>query len=680
MNKPTVGVQLIIRDEAELLPACLDSVANADEIVVVDTGSTDDSVAIAKTYGAKVYHSEWTDDFAEARNYGLSHGGTDWILVLDADERLHTPLDNIRQLLLESKAAAFTVNIENWLGERPEERLHHRAVRLFRAGQDYRYSGQIHEGIDASIISRHGAPAIEHSMIEIVHLGYLPAVMARKNKVSRNEKLLRRAVAEHPEDDFYSYNLAVACCQNGQLEEAQELLQHTLSRAPLLASYRPSMIRDLCKMYLSAGKMKAIDSLLARELERYSDYPDLHYLQGQSWESQGLPERAFQSYLQAEALCGQQAPREKYVSEHGICTFRPLHRMGVISQQLGKPDEAARLFHRSLQHYPLYAPALLGIVSAFQRLDVPDSDIALLLMRLVPADQAAGRAAIVEALYAADAFAAICGLPQEVFRPEQDTLLRIVSARIITGELKTAEAVIQQNRLRLASMNPNHTLLQELWKLEALCRWGQGKMLPETRLAAIPEPQRACWQWIDRRLARETAEPLESPAAAALPPLAAELVCLSVKLRLYPLATALAQLPPGQQTGLAAALYREGQLQEAGELFIELASDERTAERVAFYLGEMLFDNGHYGEAAGWFQRALEQPGQESAARIGLSVCYLQLALADLENAVNGFGGEYTHGPLLEDIAAVRNAIVLLNRTPWHTVWSCRRQQGGTLP
>jgi tetratricopeptide (TPR) repeat protein len=471
------------------------------------------------------------------------------------------------------------------------------------------------------------------------------------------------------------------------------------------------MIRDLCKIYLSTGKTKAIDSLLTRELERYGDYPDLHYLQGQSWESQGLLERAFQSYQQAEALSAQQASGEKYVSEQGISTFRPLHRMGVIARQLGKLDEAARLFHRSLQHFPLYAPALLDIVTVFQRLDVPDPDIALLLRQLVPADQAAGRAAIIEALYAADAFEAICGLPQEIVRPEKDTLLRIVSAWVLTGELKTAETVIRESKLWLTSLREDQELLRELWKLETLCGWGQGKPLREEQLAGIPEPQRSGWQWIDRRLAQKAAEcavsldsavPLEStvspdnaasldstaspeyaesPESAellAFSTLLAEFICLSVKLHLYVLATALAQLTPGHQTELAAALYKEGCLEEAGELFIELAHDERTAQRVAFYIGEMLFDKGHYGEAAGWFQQALEEPVNEAAARTGLSVCYLQLAVADLENAVNSLGGEYTHGPVLEDIAAVRNAIILLNRTPWHTVWSYRSQQGGT--
>lgn len=88
MNRPTIGVHLIIRNEAALLPACFQSVAGADELIVVDTGSEDYSIAVAEAYGARVLQYKWEDDFAKARNTGLAHATADWILVLDADEVL----------------------------------------------------------------------------------------------------------------------------------------------------------------------------------------------------------------------------------------------------------------------------------------------------------------------------------------------------------------------------------------------------------------------------------------------------------------------------------------------------------------------------------------------------------------------------------------------------------------
>ena len=86
--RPTLGVQLIVKNEAGLLPRCLATLQGADEIIVVDTGSTDQSIAVAAKYGATVVEEPWADDFSAARNTGLAHAASDWILVLDADETL----------------------------------------------------------------------------------------------------------------------------------------------------------------------------------------------------------------------------------------------------------------------------------------------------------------------------------------------------------------------------------------------------------------------------------------------------------------------------------------------------------------------------------------------------------------------------------------------------------------
>ncbi|MFD2880587.1 glycosyltransferase family 2 protein [Paenibacillus rhizoplanae] len=135
--KPTLGVQLIVNNEAELLPRCLASLQGADEIIVVDTGSTDPSVEIARRYGATVIETHWNNHFSEARNTGLSHASSSWILVLDADEVLQTSIESIKEILRGSTAEAYTVRIENLLGSRPEDRLYHSPVRLFRGGQGY---------------------------------------------------------------------------------------------------------------------------------------------------------------------------------------------------------------------------------------------------------------------------------------------------------------------------------------------------------------------------------------------------------------------------------------------------------------------------------------------------------------------------------------------------------------
>lgn len=725
MKKPTLGVHLIIRNEAALLPQCLDSLHGAaDEIVIVDTGSTDNSAAIAASYGAKVYHMNWNYDFSAARNNGLSYAETDWILVLDADEILKTPVGAITEMLRNTEAMAFTVNIENWLGSLPEDRLTHNAIRLFRNGAGYSFQGIIHEGLDASIIGKHGASVIRSSGIEIIHLGYLPGIMAQKDKISRNEHLLRRALAKDPGNDFYSYNLAVTCCQNGQLEEAAELLTRTISRAPLQASYRPSMIRDLAKIQLSLNHTQAVNALLARELPRYSDYPDLHFIQGQSWESQGLTERAFQSYQRAAAgseepaapvnASSTGAPQEaaavntgaalnagaavnaeatlyagaalsgKYVSEKGMNSFRPLARMGEISLQLGHCEEAARWFHRALQHHVLYAPALQGIASAFQRLDVPDQDIATLLIQLVGTREAAGRSAVIHALDAVCAYEAIAGLPQADFPLEQETLPARASAWIITGRLAEAGTALREALSLLrdtATMDGDMDTIHRLWMIAAICRWQDNSPQAEPlEFADAPEPLRSALLLVDEQLTQHNTAPALPGEAGNLSQVIAELIRQAVKLRCCGLSAELAGLFPEHRADWAEALYESGQLKEAGELLIALAADQQVRGKVSFYLAELLFDKGHYREAAEWFQLMLDgTPGHEPS-RIGLALSYLHLARLELEGAAAGFPEIYTNGPLQEDMKAAEQAIAVLNRTAWHTQRNPHRtlQKGAT--
>lgn len=95
----TLSVSMIVKNEAEVIEACLNSVKGADEIVIIDTGSEDNTVELCKKYTDKVYTDyKWNDDFAEARNYSLSKCTSDYILIIDADETLQCSIDAIRQI------------------------------------------------------------------------------------------------------------------------------------------------------------------------------------------------------------------------------------------------------------------------------------------------------------------------------------------------------------------------------------------------------------------------------------------------------------------------------------------------------------------------------------------------------------------------------------------------------
>src|SRR5271165_5855571 len=114
---PTLALSMIVRDAASDLPACIESVRGvADEIVIADTGSTDHTIEIARTMGARVISIPWEDDFARARNLSLAEVTADWVLSMDADERLDAAAARrLPALIANHKARAYQVPIRNYV-------------------------------------------------------------------------------------------------------------------------------------------------------------------------------------------------------------------------------------------------------------------------------------------------------------------------------------------------------------------------------------------------------------------------------------------------------------------------------------------------------------------------------------------------------------------------------------
>lgn len=205
LESTRISLCLIVKDEAKQLPGCLESAKGAwDELVVVDTGSTDATVAIAEKYGAKVVKWAWQDDFAAARNVSLEHASCEWVLVLDADERLSPELAiALRRVALDSKVGAATVEL---LNRGPHGHLRTgRLLRFFRR-EGVKYQHRIHEDCSASVraqLEKHGRTVVALAG-HIDHLGYAREVMAQKQKQARDGGLLDRVLAENP-DDLYAW-------------------------------------------------------------------------------------------------------------------------------------------------------------------------------------------------------------------------------------------------------------------------------------------------------------------------------------------------------------------------------------------------------------------------------------------------------------------------------------------
>ena len=208
-ERPRLSICMIVRDEETMLPGLLDGVAGLwDELCVVDTGSTDGTAGLLAAAGADVRALAWNDDFAAARNASLDMAGGDWILVLDADERVSPELaEAVRALLDDDAAGAATVRLRNELphGHRRDARL----LRLFRRDPSIRYAHAIHEDPTDSVrayLERTGRE-LRRLDGELRHLGYVRDVAAARDKRRRDLRLLERSVAANPRDWYSRYKI-----------------------------------------------------------------------------------------------------------------------------------------------------------------------------------------------------------------------------------------------------------------------------------------------------------------------------------------------------------------------------------------------------------------------------------------------------------------------------------------
>jgi glycosyltransferase involved in cell wall biosynthesis len=229
-TQPSISLCMIVKNEQHYLPDCLASARPyVDEIVVIDTGSTDNTIEIARSFGANVYHFEWINDFAAARNESLRHATGDWVLQLDADERLNLP--DSPQALRDAVSApgvdAYAVSIQN-LQEavgKPTHSVNYN-YRLFRRLPEIRFEREVHESIEQSLIRTQSSTAYAEFVIE--HIGYAVNSEAITKKLERNLDILQNHIQRHGENAYILYYLGNTYRVLGRTEECLAVFQRAL--------------------------------------------------------------------------------------------------------------------------------------------------------------------------------------------------------------------------------------------------------------------------------------------------------------------------------------------------------------------------------------------------------------------------------------------------------------------
>jgi len=354
---------MIVKNEAENLARCLQSVHGVvDEIVVVDTGSEDDTKEIARRFGARVLDYPWGGDFSAARNFSLEHATGDWVLILDADEELAGEGHNdLRSFLAEAEHEAYLVLETNYVGETPgADAVLSVAPRIFRNRPYYRYSGAIHEQIGPAIREHGGTIGV--SGVRLNHYGYLRSVVADRRKIERNLNILRAEARRRPADPFVRFNLGVEYLRLNDYGRALEQFRASFSRLPgLQVGYAPFLVRNIAWCLKQLRRFKEALKVLEDAIPAYPDYTDLLFLKGAVYADM----QRYSEAVEAFEMCVKRGEFGLlHTTEQGVGGYKAFHALGQVYERLGDIPRAVRAYTEALDGNRRFLPALDALADA----------------------------------------------------------------------------------------------------------------------------------------------------------------------------------------------------------------------------------------------------------------------------------------------------------------------------
>ena len=379
-----ISVCVIARDEEAMLPGLLSSLGTvADQVVVVDTGSTDRTVEIAQAAGAVVVREPWQEDFSAARNRAVAAADGDWVLVLDCDERLaEGAVETIREktrvggfdlgMLPLHNAASMEATADEILSGRSRQGEPVLVPRLFRQSPDLQWTGAIHESVAQWLAAT--SRTVMTVEAPILHFGYAPELLASRGKDDRNLRMLQAQAQREPNNVAILTYLAQAYLQANRPQEsirvmeiAWERLQASRVEEGLRYAVVPlATLRAYGKLRISdvAGAHETLDTAEAWG----ASHPNLDVLKGVCFETDALKhmgEPRLAALNQAKS-CFQKALSDATgpgASEKmpGATSWASRTRLATVHLMLGELSEASSNFQAALQEKPDHVEAQLGL-------------------------------------------------------------------------------------------------------------------------------------------------------------------------------------------------------------------------------------------------------------------------------------------------------------------------------
>ncbi|MCC7424298.1 MAG: glycosyltransferase [Planctomycetaceae bacterium] len=355
-HRPRLSLCMIVRDNERTIRPCLESIRPwVDEMIVVDTGSTDRTPEICRELGARVFHFPWCDDFSAARNRSLSYAGGEWIFWMDSDDTIPEACGRQLRALADGEHSdhvlGYVMQVHcpapNSEGTHDVTVVDH--VKLFRNRSDLRFEHRIHEQILPAI--RRAGGEVEFTDIHVIHSGSDHTSEGRARKLDRDFRLLKLDADERPDHPFVLFNLGMTYADAGRHDEAIAALEQCLAVSTPGESHLRKAYTLLVASLAHVSDFSAADRRCKEGLEHFADDPELLFRQALLHHERGDLRAAEQTYLK---LLGGAIPASRTFQSRDVAIggWKARHNLALVHEEMGDITAAVEDWKALLDDHP----------------------------------------------------------------------------------------------------------------------------------------------------------------------------------------------------------------------------------------------------------------------------------------------------------------------------------------
>jgi tetratricopeptide (TPR) repeat protein len=363
--RPRLSLCMIVRDNAKTLAACLESIRPwVDEMIVVDTGSVDETPRIVESFGARLFHFPWCDDFSAARNESLRHATGDWIFWMDSDDTIPPECGRGLRELVDAQndgpAMAYVMQVHCPGGGENGDPTHNLTVvdhvKLFRNRPELRFDGRMHEQILGAI--RRLGGEIGWSELYVVHSGSDQSPAAQARKLERDLRLLTLELTERPEHPFTLFNLGMTHAHANRFAEASGFLRRSIAASHPSDSHVRKAFALLVYAEMRQSHHERALAACRRGRALFPHDRELRFREGVLLHEMGQFAEARDAYLGALA---EEEDRHFSSVDKGLNGFMAHQNLAVVATDMGDLAEAERRWTLVTREVPEYRQGWRGL-------------------------------------------------------------------------------------------------------------------------------------------------------------------------------------------------------------------------------------------------------------------------------------------------------------------------------